>query len=220
MPPMVGIDDEAFDGFTEERRVGGDQIRLSGRRHEAGAKARAQRHAHQREIGGAADPAIHQKGLHVDVMLLRAVEAEELERAQAVRVSRMTPSASPCSQKRPPGPMSYGWIALVRSRNMSCTAGMEIMATTNTARTERAAMLTNSMRRRIRGSAADASDSMTAVPAETAKCAQAPREKLRNRPPARNIMIVSPASRSAPVMNSISRSSSGKIRNGHKRWDL
>src|SRR6185312_11224275 len=85
MPPVVGVDDEAFDGFTDECRIGGDQISLPWRRHEASAEARAERHCHQSGVSSAADPAINQKGLHVDVMLLRAVLAEKLEWTQAVR---------------------------------------------------------------------------------------------------------------------------------------
>ena len=83
---MVGVDDEAFEGFADERRVGGDQIGLPGRGDQRGAQPDHQRHHHQREIGHAADPAIDQKALHIDVVLLSAELAEELERPQAVRM--------------------------------------------------------------------------------------------------------------------------------------
>src|SRR5215467_3187331 len=85
MPPVIGVDDEAFDGFTDECRIGGDQISLPRRRHEASAKAGAERHRYQSDVSGAADPTVNQKGLHVDVVLLRAVLAEKLERTDAVR---------------------------------------------------------------------------------------------------------------------------------------
>jgi hypothetical protein len=97
---------------------------------------------------------------------------------------------------------------------MSCTAGIEINATTNNAMPIKAAMLNKRMRVRMRGSVAAASKSATVTAAEIAKCAHAPREKLRKRPPIRKVTIASPVSRSPRVMKSINSSSSGKIRNG------
>ena len=75
---------------------------------------------------------------------------------------------------------------------MSCTAGMEINATTKSAMPIKAAMLNNRMRVRMRGSGAAASKSAIVTAAEIAKCAQAPREKLSNKPPIRKTMIASP----------------------------
>ena len=80
MAPVVGVDDEAFDGFADERGIGSDQISLPWRRHQRRAEADRKRHHHQREIGCAADPAIDQERLHINVVLLRAIDAEKLER--------------------------------------------------------------------------------------------------------------------------------------------
>ena len=97
---------------------------------------------------------------------------------------------------------------------MSCTAGMEINATTKSAMPIKAAILNKRMRVRMRGSGAAVSKSAIVTAAEIAKCAQAPREKLSSNPPIRKTKIASPVSRSLRVMKSINRSSSGKIRNG------
>ena len=85
MPPVIGVDHEAFEHLADEGGEGADQIRLPRRAHEDGAQGRPERGDQQREIGHAAGPAIDQEGLQIDVVLLQAVHAGEFERAHAVR---------------------------------------------------------------------------------------------------------------------------------------
>ena len=75
-------------------------------------------------------------------------------------------------------------------------------------------MLNNKKRARVRGSGVVTSRSPIAAAAEITKCAQAPREKLKNRPPDNTAMITTLESRMPRVITPINSRSSGKIRNG------
>ena len=86
MPPMIGIHDHAFDGLANEHRISGDEIVLPWGRYRHREQAEHQRNRYQRQIRGAAEPAVHQETLHVDVVLLHAEDAIEFERSQSVRV--------------------------------------------------------------------------------------------------------------------------------------
>ena len=65
-------------------------------------------------------------------------------------------------------------------------------------------MLNNKKRARMRGSGVVTSSSATAAAAEIAKCAQAPREKLKNRPPDNIAMMTRLESRMPRVITPIS----------------
>ncbi len=88
------------------------------------------------------------------------------------------------------------------------------MAITSSSTPATATMLNNKKRARVRGSGVVTMSSATATAAEIAKCAQAPREKLRNRPPDNTAMMTTLESRMVRVITPINSRSSGKIKNG------
>jgi hypothetical protein len=82
---VIGVDHYAFANRADERRKCGDRADLPRRCDDGAAQADNHRDQQHQNVGGAAEPAINQESLQIDVVLLQAEFARELEGAHAVR---------------------------------------------------------------------------------------------------------------------------------------